>query len=226
MKKMMKYARNEVGLGVFNDVCRADGLPSTMETPPPSCLLPPLPGRTWFAAGVDDRGAIGPQRRPFCVPPPASPSTGSLARDYEDQLHLAASSTLLLERLQQASKEGLTTVLVTLALCVFIGLVVSAVLATSRRLVAGKDPDTEAAVAGLMLQARAVAPPVVTGSQRKPGADGGKACNSDGRTRSGPGRRRRTPPKRECAGALVRPAGGAGMDRGPELHCNSGAGYS
>ncbi|XP_054933351.1 uncharacterized protein [Dermacentor andersoni] len=173
---MMNYGRNEVG--ALSQFRRSGGLPSATEAPPNLHRreAPPRQESTCFDLGVDRHAAAGPQRRPFRVPPPPSParSAGS-ARDYQDQLHLAASSAVLLKRLQQGSKEGLTSVLVTLALCVFIGLIVSAVLATSRRLVAGNDPDpgaTEAA-AGLMLQAPAIAPPVVTGSQKKRGADSG-----------------------------------------------------
>lgn len=156
-----------------------------MDVPAHPCQFEtvPRPGRMRFGLSVDDHAAVRPQRRPFCVPPPPSRSTGSLARDYEDQLHLAASSTLLLERLQQGSKEGLTSVLVTLALCVLIGLIASTVLATSRRLVAGKDPDTgstEATLAGLILQAPAVAPPVVPGSAGKHGADSGTHATATG----------------------------------------------
>ncbi|XP_070392025.1 uncharacterized protein [Dermacentor albipictus] len=170
----MNYGRNEAG--AFSQFRRPGGLPSATEAPPNLHRreAPPRPERTCFDLGVDRHAAAGPQRRPFRVPPSPARSTGG-ARDYEDQLHLAASSADLLERLQQGSKEGLTSVLVTLALCVFIGLIVSAVLATSRRLVAGSDPDpgaTEAA-AGLMLRAPAIAPPVVTGSQKKRGADSG-----------------------------------------------------
>ncbi|XP_049518966.1 uncharacterized protein LOC125943576 [Dermacentor silvarum] len=177
-KKMMSHGRNEAGLGALSQFRRPDGLPSPTEAPPNLHQLeaPPRVEQTCFALGVYHHAAAGPPRRPFCVPPPQSPSrsTGS-ARDYEDQLHLAASSTVLLERLQRGSKEGLTSVLVTLALCVFIGLIVSAVLATSRRLVAGNDsdPGATAAAAGLMLQAPAIAPPVVTGSQKKRGANSG-----------------------------------------------------
>ncbi|XP_077512939.1 uncharacterized protein LOC144124156 [Amblyomma americanum] len=134
----MNHGRNEAGLDASSPFRRphtASSMEASPRRQPGASLSWPWPVRTCAAA---TGGA--PQRSP-CLRPP--PSAARNARDYEDQLHLAASSTTLPERSLGNGKESLTSVLVMLALCVFVGLIVSAVLATTRRLNAGTE--TEAA---------------------------------------------------------------------------------
>lgn len=72
--------------------------------------------------------------------PPAS--VAHSARGYRDQLQLAVAIPTLPERERDDAKDSLTSVLVMLALCVFLGLVASAGLATSRGLRLGREPES------------------------------------------------------------------------------------
>lgn len=118
-------------------------------------------------------------------PPPSLPRSGRC------QLSLAASSPAPRVPERDDAKDGLTSVLVKLALCVFVGLVVSAGLATSRGLRAAEETGSgqlkiaEPAAAVMGQKAPGVA------ANARPWNDGpGRAWNS---MTSGGGRRTRPP---------------------------------